>query len=250
MSKTWDQDQYYYYYYYFIFTSCQSIKNSFQPFFSVWKGHSEGKHSWYMVMMDKDLGNHDLGLTEAMSKATRETKNGEKSNKCNQCDYASSLASDLRRHLKRHSGVKPNKCNQCDFASYHSGNLRRHLKTHSGDKQYKCNKCDFASSRANLLVMHMKRHIQAWKWRRCSQWWWWGAVAVSCHNGLPILCRIYCCNFSIRTFLREKMHAVAYSQQKLLLLLFWWELFWYRNWCCLFKFKIYICNFWIKTFHN
>ena len=29
---------------------------------------------------------------------------GEKSNKCNQCDYASSYASALRAHLKRHSG--------------------------------------------------------------------------------------------------------------------------------------------------
>ena len=32
---------------------------------------------------------------------------GEKSNKYNQCDYASSLASDLRIHLKVHSGKKP-----------------------------------------------------------------------------------------------------------------------------------------------
>ena len=31
-------------------------------------------------------------------------------------------------------GIKPNKCNQCDFASSLAGNLRRHLKTHSGEK--------------------------------------------------------------------------------------------------------------------
>ena len=54
----------------------------------------------------------------------------EKSNKCNQCDYATSRAGDLRRHLKTHSGEKPNKCNQCDFASSHASDLRRHLKTH------------------------------------------------------------------------------------------------------------------------
>ena len=34
---------------------------------------------------------------------------GEKSNKCNQCDYASSYASNLRAHLKTHSGEKSNK---------------------------------------------------------------------------------------------------------------------------------------------
>ena len=34
---------------------------------------------------------------------------GEKSNKCNQCDYASSQASNLGRHLTTHSGEKTNK---------------------------------------------------------------------------------------------------------------------------------------------
>ena len=43
-------------------------------------------------------------------------KHAKKSYKCNQCDFASSYASALRTHLKKHSGEKPNKCNQCDFA--------------------------------------------------------------------------------------------------------------------------------------
>ena len=54
---------------------------------------------------------------------------GAKQNKCNQRDYASSHASNLRTHLKAHSGEKSNKCDQCDFAYW----LRTHLKTHSGE---------------------------------------------------------------------------------------------------------------------
>ena len=42
-----------------------------------------------------------------------------------------------------HSGEKPNKCNQCDYASYRAGDLRTHLKTHSGEKSNKCSQCDF-----------------------------------------------------------------------------------------------------------
>ena len=61
------------------------------------------------------------------------SKQYEKSNQCNQCDFASLYASDLRIHLKTHSGEKSNKCNQCDYASSREGHLRRHLKTHSGE---------------------------------------------------------------------------------------------------------------------
>ena len=81
-----------------------------------------------------------------------------KSYECNQCDYASSYAHHLRRHLKTHSGEKSNKCNQCDFASSDAGSLRRHLKTHSGEKPKKCDQCDFASSNAGNLRRHLKTH--------------------------------------------------------------------------------------------
>ena len=86
------------------------------------------------------------------------THSGEKSNKCNQCDYACSDPSALRKHLKIHSGTKSNKCNQCDFASLYAGHLRTHLKTHSGEKPNKCNQCDYASSQAGDLRRHLKTH--------------------------------------------------------------------------------------------
>ena len=81
-----------------------------------------------------------------------------KSNKCNQCDYASSQAGHLRRHLKKHSGEKPNKCNQCDYASAHASAMRTHLKTRSGEKLNKCNQCDFAYLQAGHLRQHLKTH--------------------------------------------------------------------------------------------
>ena len=67
-----------------------------------------------------------------------ETETKEKSHKCNQCEYASLYAGDLRTHLKRHSGEKSNKCNQCDFASSYAHHLRGHLKMHSGESLKKC----------------------------------------------------------------------------------------------------------------
>ena len=52
---------------------------------------------------------------------------------------------NLRRHLKTHSGEKSFKCNQCNYTSVLAGNVRKLLKIHSREKSYTCNRCDFPS---------------------------------------------------------------------------------------------------------
>ena len=74
---------------------------------------------------------------------------------CEQCKFSTKRKSNLRRHLRTHSGEKSNKCDQCDFASSEASDLRRHLKTHSGKKSNKCNQCMFASSYASVLRTHL-----------------------------------------------------------------------------------------------
>ena len=103
--------------------------------------------------------NHDHGKSlekKLIARVANEQR--EKSNKCSLCDYASSHAGNLMRHLKTHSGEKSNKCNQCDYASIQAGDLKKHLKIHSGEKSNKCNQCEFASSRADTLRGHLKTH--------------------------------------------------------------------------------------------
>ena len=80
--------------------------------------------------MDHNLEDDDCSVSGFNGYITvRNTNNeGEKSNKCNQCDYATAHAGNLRTHFKMHSGEKPNKCNQCDYASSEAVKLRRHLK--------------------------------------------------------------------------------------------------------------------------
>ena len=98
------------------------------------------------LVMDQNFGQHKSRKRKTNAQIPiRDTKNGEK---CNQCEYTSSLASNLKRHLKTHSREKPNQCSRCVFASAQAGDLRRHSKTHSGEKSNKCNQCDYAPSQA------------------------------------------------------------------------------------------------------
>ena len=82
-------------------------------------------------LIDEDFSESGVNVDVPLRKTNNELV---KLNKCNQCNYASSLAGNLRTHLETHSGEKANKCNQCNYASSQAGNLRTHLKTHGGEK--------------------------------------------------------------------------------------------------------------------
>ena len=118
--------------------------------------------------MDQNLEQWYLGKNTANEIPMRMTGGREKSNKCNQCDFASSQAGNLRTHLGTHSGEKSNICNQCDYASSYAHHLKTHLKMHSGEKSNKCNQCDFASFQAGHLRRHMKMHSGE-KSNKCNQ---------------------------------------------------------------------------------
>ena len=99
---------------------------------------------------------YDLGLKDAKGKILKKTTDDVNiSKKCSQCEYASSVASNLRKHLKMHSGEKSNKSSQSDYASYYASALRTHLQTHSGENSNKCNQCDFVSSQTGNLRTHI-----------------------------------------------------------------------------------------------
>ena len=105
--------------------------------------------------IERNIENCDLRITDTnVEFLLKKTNNVTKSHKCNQCDYTSLDARNLRRHLKAHSGEKSNKCNQCNFASSWATALRRHVRTHNGDKFNKENKWNY------LLAHSLRRHAQ------------------------------------------------------------------------------------------
>ena len=80
--------------------------------------------------MDERVARDNTSVAKANVRVQmKETDDTEKQNKFHQCDYSSSHAGDLRKHLKTHSGEKSNKCNQCDYASSGAGGLKRHTFT-------------------------------------------------------------------------------------------------------------------------
>ena len=76
---------------------------------------------------------------------------------CHDSDHISDpISQDIQTHLKTHSGEKSNKCNQCNYESSYVSNLRVHMKTHNGEKSKKCNQCEYLCVQASNVGSHQK----------------------------------------------------------------------------------------------
>ena len=73
--------------------------------FSVWDWQNTRDNICYLVVMDDNFSESGINVNVTLRNTNNE---GEKSNKCNQCNYASSQACSLKRHLITHSGEKLN----------------------------------------------------------------------------------------------------------------------------------------------
>ena len=72
--------------------------------------------------------NVTMSLHLQFEETFEEKNSGEKSNRCNQCDYASSQADNLRSLLKTCIEEKSNKWNKCEFGCSDPSSLRSHMK--------------------------------------------------------------------------------------------------------------------------
>ncbi|KAK9503317.1 hypothetical protein O3M35_011916 [Rhynocoris fuscipes] len=77
---------------------------------------------------------------------------------CDFCDYKTTHAGNLKRHMICHSGEKPYACSVCDFKTSLSSALKVHMLIHSSEKSFACEYCDYRTCRSFDLTRHLKKH--------------------------------------------------------------------------------------------
>ncbi|XP_073668760.1 uncharacterized protein [Paramisgurnus dabryanus] len=92
---------------------------------------------------------------------------GEKPFCCTECGNYFSTNQSLEAHQRIHTGEKPYECPHCEMRFRHKSSLKRHAFKHTNERPYQCSECDKSFKYSASLKSHQNIHFKE-KLYQCS----------------------------------------------------------------------------------
>ena len=106
---------------------------------------------------DSRLKRKEFPESTADNKSCKKLKQFDEKYLCDQCEYAATKASQLKRHKEsKHEGIRY-PCDQCEYAATRVSSLKQHKESKHEGFRYQCDQCEYAATEIGRLK---KQRIQ------------------------------------------------------------------------------------------
>uniref|UniRef100_A0A8C6TJ71 C2H2-type domain-containing protein n=1 Tax=Neogobius melanostomus TaxID=47308 RepID=A0A8C6TJ71_9GOBI len=138
-------------------SSAVCVKSEESPFEQLMETEADGDDDNQVQSRDRRTKLSPNNKSAPETTVHNEDKSGpdaaeHKKHQCSVCNKRFGFESDLRRHIRVHTGERPYRCSYCEKT------FTRHMRTHTGERPYSCQTCEKTFTQISNLNTHRRTH--------------------------------------------------------------------------------------------